>query len=419
MTSPTIATGQPANRWPVIWMLTANLISNLGNSITMLAIPWFVLQTTGSAGKMGIVAAATVAPMVLSTFVGGTLTDRMSHRRLAVFADVLSGVTVAAIPALHFTVGLNLWTLIALVFLGAIFDGPGMNARQAMVPKLAERAGMSLERVNSGFGIGRSLMSLLGAPAAGILIALVGAASALWVTASTFAVSATIVRVMLPATTSPAPTGNSMVADMKEGFRYLFQSRLLRAVVLSATALNMVFSPLFSIGIPVYIQSHGHDADTLGVMLGSEAAGVLLGSVVYGWLGERLPARLTVIACLLLLTAPLFGVALEPGLRAMWALLFLIGLGSGVVNPLLGTFIQRYTPEQMLGRALGTFISVAMLASPIGLLVGGALIATQGFGVAALAGAILVAVFAGTLAFNGSLSDLSAPAAPSPEAEAA
>jgi MFS family permease len=415
MPAPSPSTGQPINRWPVVWMLAANLLSNLGNTIVMLAIPWFVLQTTGSASKVGLVAAASVAPMVVSTFVGGTLTDRMSHRQLAVVSDVLSGLSVAAIPALHFTVGLDLWTLIGLVFLGAIFDGPGMNARQAMIPKLAGRAGMSLERVNSGFGIGRSLMSLLGAPIAGGLVALLGAASALWVTAASFAVSAGIVRFLLPATSRPEPTGSSMLADMREGFRYLFGNRLLRAVVLSATALNMVFNPLFGIGIPVYIRANGHDADTLGVMLGSEAGGVLLGSLLYGWLGERLPARSTVIASLLMLTAPLFGVALEPGLWVMGGLLFVVGLGSGIVNPLLGTFIQRYTPEHMLGRALGTFVSVALLASPLGMLIGGALIASVGFGAAALAGAVLVALVAGMLAFNGALADL-APARPSPRA---
>ena len=169
MSSPPPLTGQHTDRWPVIWMLTANLISNLGNSIVMLAIPWFVLQTTGSAGKMGIVAAASVAPLILSTFIGGTLTDRMSHRQLATFADVLSGLSVAAIPALHFTTGLNLWTLIGLVFAGAIFDGPGMNARQAMI-QLADRAGISLERV---IRIRHWPLAdgLLGAPAAGALIA--------------------------------------------------------------------------------------------------------------------------------------------------------------------------------------------------------------------------------------------------------
>lgn len=399
---------QPAahNRQPVYWMLIANLISNLGNNITTLAIPWFVLETTGSATKMGLVAAATLAPMVISTFVGGTLADRMSHRQLAVMSDVLSGVTVAAIPTLYFTIGLNITALMLLVFLGAIFDGPGMNARSAMIPKLARQAGVSLERVNSGFGIGRSLIDLIGAPIAGLLIALIGSASSLWITAVTFTISAAIVRIMLPATARPEPSGASMISDMREGLRFLLQSRLLRSIVVSAAALNMVFSPLFTIGIPVYIQNIGRDAGTLGLLMTGVATGVLAGSLIYGWIGERLPPRLTVIVSLMLLTIPLFGVAMEPPLPLMWTLIFLINFGSGVVNPLLITFFHRHTPEAILGRAFGTFISAAMLASPLGMLIGGALIASQGFSFATLAGAMVVAAAASLLAFNSALNDL-------------
>jgi MFS family permease len=398
-------------------MLTGTLISNLGNSIVLLAIPWFVLQTTGSAGKMGLVAAASVAPMVVSTFVGGTLTDRMSHRQLAAFADVLSALSVAAIPALHATTGLNLPALMALVFLGAIFDGPGMNARQAMIPKLAERAGMSLERVNSGFGIGRSLMSLLGAPAAGGLVALLGAADALWVTAATFVVSAAITRLLLPATARPEPSGATMLADMQEGLRYIFGNRLLRSIALTATVLNMVLNPIFTIGLPVYIADMGYDAGALGLLLTSVAAGSLAGSLIYGWLGERLPPRPTVTVTLAMLTLPLFGMAMRPGLVAMWLLLFTIDFGGRVINPLVVSFFPRHAPERMLGRALGTMMSTAMMASPLGMLVGGALIGSQGFAVALLAGGIAMAAVSVPLALNGSRGDLRTP--PSVAAETA
>lgn len=404
----------PNNRWPVYWMLTANLISNLGNNITVLAIPWFVLETTGSASKMGLVAAATLAPMVISTLVGGTLTDRMSHRQLAVMSDVLSGATVAAIPTLYFTTGLNIYALMVLVFLGAIFDGPGMNARMAMIPKLAERSTMALERVNSGFSIGRSLINLIGAPIGGLLIATVGSASALWIDAGTFLVSAIIVRLMLPVTARPEQTGTSMFADMKEGLSFLLRSRLLRSIALSGTIINMVFNPIFTIGIPIYIQHRGRDADVLGLLMTSVACGVLAGSLIYGWIGDRLPPRLTVIASLVLLALPLFGVASEPGLAVMWALLFLVNLGAGIVNPLLVTFFHRHTPEEMLGRALGTFMSATMLASPVGMLIGGSIIASQGFGFATLVGAIVVTLAASLLTFNSALSDLSGPSPTNP-----
>lgn len=417
MSSPTTPPVRAAaGRRPVIGMLAANLISNLGNSITLLAVPWFVLQTTGSAGQMGLVAAATLAPMVISTFVGGALTDRMSHRQLAVLADVLSGVTVAAVPILYATTGLNIVALMALMFLGALFDGPGMNARMAMIPKLAADAGMSLERVNSGFGIGRSLIQLVGAPIGGFLIAFVGAANALWIDAATFAISALLIRLFVPATTRPEPSGRSIASEMLEGLRFLFGSRLLRSIALTATVVNMVLSPLFTIGLPLYVAGRGHDAGTLGVLMTAVAVGALAGSLVYGWIGERLPARATVIACLLMLTLPLLGIALEPGLLAMWVLLFIIDFGSGVVNPLVGTFFHRYTPERMLGRALGTMGSTAMLASPLGMLIGGALFASQGFGVATVIGAVAMLAVSVPLALNSALAELGGSAAPAPSA---
>lgn len=395
---------------PVYWMLTANLVSNLGNIITMLAVPLFVLDTTGSAGQTGLVAASTVAPLVLSTFFGGVLTDRMSHRQLAVMSDLLSGLTVAAVPALYFTIGLNLYALMALMFLGAIFDGPGMNARQAMIPKLARDSGISLERINSGFSVGRSLVSLLGMPLAGVLIAFLGAASSLWINAATFAVSAVIVRLMLPATSRPEPSQASVGADLKEGLRFIFHNRLLRSIALTATVINMVMNPIFTIGIPVYIISQDHDASVLGLLMTSVAVGGLTGAALYGWVGARLPARLTTIISLLIITLPVFPIATQPNLIAMWSLLFLLSLGSGIVNPLLTTFFHRHTPEKLLGRALGTFISVAMLSSPVGMLVGGALIETQGFGVMAVLGAIMMVLVTLLLVTNGTLGDLDVPA---------
>lgn len=284
-----------------------------------------------------------------------------------------------------------------------------MNARMAMIPKLARDSNIPLPRVNSGFDIGRSLVSLVGAPIGGILIALAGSASVLWIDAATFVISAIIVRVMVPATSRPEPSGTSITTDMMAGMRFLWQSRLLRSIGLSAMALNMVFNPLFTIGIPVYIQNSGHDAGTLGFLMTSVAAGVLAGSALYGWAGDRYPARATVITSLTLLTVPLFGVALEPDLPVMWVLLFVINFGSGIVNPLLFTFFHRHTPEDMLGRALGTFMSAIMLASPVGLLLGGAIIVSQGFSFAVLAGAMVTLLFAVLLALNSSLGDLDRP----------
>ncbi|MGH2593842.1 MAG: MFS transporter, partial [Anaerolineae bacterium] len=75
----------------------------VGNVFATIAIPWFVLQTTGSATQTGITGFFTILPVVLAGFFGGTLIDRVGYKRTSIIADLASGVTVALIPFLHFT----------------------------------------------------------------------------------------------------------------------------------------------------------------------------------------------------------------------------------------------------------------------------------------------------------------------------
>ncbi|HWV34537.1 MAG TPA: MFS transporter, partial [Thermomicrobiales bacterium] len=105
-------------RLPIYSLLVTNLISNLGNTLTSLAVPWFVLETTGSASKTGLTAAVTLIPVVVTSFFGGALVDRTSRRGMSIFADALSAITLAAVPFFFLTTGLSFPGLLALMFLG-------------------------------------------------------------------------------------------------------------------------------------------------------------------------------------------------------------------------------------------------------------------------------------------------------------
>ena len=99
-------TAQARRKAPLVALFAAEMVSLTGNMMTMVAIPWFVLQTTGSAARTGIVAAAGLVPIVVSGFMGGALVDRLGYRRASIVADLASSGAVAAIPLLHVTVGL-------------------------------------------------------------------------------------------------------------------------------------------------------------------------------------------------------------------------------------------------------------------------------------------------------------------------
>src|SRR5690606_13172823 len=118
-------------------------------------------------------------------------------------------LSVLMIPLLHQTVGLAFWQLLVLVFLGAFFDGPGITARQALFPELAQRANSPLERANTGYALTSRVATVIGQPLAGILIAVFGASNLLWVNAATFAISSLVIRFLVPNTPVTSPAGST------------------------------------------------------------------------------------------------------------------------------------------------------------------------------------------------------------------
>src|SRR5215213_5820752 len=120
----------PRRRVPILALLAANAVSETGNVLAFVAIPWFVLQTTGSAVRTGLTGAAFLLAAVMAGIFGGPVVDRMGFKRTSIVADLAGAVTVALVPLLYHTVGLLFWQLLVLGFLGA----PGHTARQSLSP---------------------------------------------------------------------------------------------------------------------------------------------------------------------------------------------------------------------------------------------------------------------------------------------
>jgi MFS family permease len=376
-----LATAPPSFRrqLPVQVLWITSLVSIFGNTLTAIAVPWFVLETTDSAGRTGVTAAVTVIPVVIATFLGGALVDRMSYRFLSVFSDLVSAATVAAVPFFFLTTGLSFPGLLALMFLGAIFDAPGSTARQAMVPPLSRLTGISLERINANFGMIAAASSLFSAPFAGLVIAWFGPMNVLWFNAGTFIFSGLAVWLFIPRLEQPEASGETFTEDVKKGFRYVRDNALIRTIILGALSINFLFAPLFGVAIPFFANQELQSVRALGIMLGAEGLGGLAGAFAYGKLAPRFSRRAFLVASLFLLTAPILPLAFSSSMWVSAALLVSIGFGSGLVNPMIGTFLQVTTPAEYMGRVMGLVRAGAMVAQPVGLLLGGVLIGVIGF----------------------------------------
>ena len=399
LAAATVGPPRPS-RAPVVALLGANAVSLVGNQLTALAIPWFVLQTTGSAARTGLVAFCTFLPTVLAAFLGGAIADRLGHKRTSVLADVLSGATTAAVPLLYLTVGLPFPALLLLVFLGALLDTPGGTARGALIPDLAARAGLRLERVN---GAGQAIVSvagLLGPPLAGLLIVAISTSNVLWVDAATFAVSAGVVAALVPASPAATETRGRYRDEVLDGLRFLHRDRLLWAIATTAAVLNLLGAPIGAVILPVYGREvFGADgAHQLGVALVGFGLGALVAALLYGAVGHRLPRRAVFVGGLGVLCLPMFALAATPGLVGTMA--------TGAVNPLIGTVMQERVPPELRARVFGAVGACAHIAAPVGVLLAGVLIEGLGLRVVILIVAGGFAVTTATILVNPALREL-------------
>jgi MFS family permease len=112
-------------------LILANATSLTGNVVAIVAIPWFVLETSGSSGRTGVAAFCTALPLGLGALVGGAVVDRIGARVTSIVSDLAAGVLFAAIPVLHAAGALPYWATLVLVIAGGLFDGPGGACRAA------------------------------------------------------------------------------------------------------------------------------------------------------------------------------------------------------------------------------------------------------------------------------------------------
>jgi len=371
----------PKNRLPLLSLFVANVISMVGNVFATIVIPWFVLQTTGSATLTGITGFFTILPVVLAGLLGGTLIDRLGYKPTSIIADLASGVTVALIPLLHFTVGLQFWQLMVLVFLGALLDAPGNTARAALIPELATLAGLPLERATSANQVIERSSRLVGAPLAGFLIAVMGTANVLWLDALSFFISATMVGLLVtaPHLKPKEADQGKYVDELLNGLRFLRRDQLILTIVVIVMITNFLDAAFGGVILPVYVNQVFGNALNLGLIIAASGGGAVLGAIIFGMIGQRLPRHATFVAMFVLASLHFWSLAFYLPFPVIIAVTIISGVGAGPLNPIIDVVAYERIPADMRGRVFGAITAGAWVAMPLGVLLGGIL--TEQFGV--------------------------------------
>lgn len=382
------------------WLLVAQTVSICGTRMSMVALPWFVLVTTGSPLRTGVVAFAEMLPYVVVSVAAAPLTDRFGPRRTSIVCDLGSTVAVGAIPLLHAADALSFGGLLALVVVAGALRGPGDNAKHVLLPAVADAAGVPLERATALYDGVNRVAGLVGAPLAGVLIGVFGAADVLLIDAATFVAAAALIAAGVTRLTAVADDDDEVGASYRQrvasGLRFLRADRLLFAIAAMLMLTNLLDAAFSGVLLPVWARDNGHGALGVGLVQGAFGVGATVGAMTMVLVALRLPRRATFLVCFLVAGCPrFFAMGLDAPLPAVLALGAVGGFAAGALNPILGAVEMERIPEAKRARVLAAMTAVGWGGIPLGGLVGGWLIA--GFGLTAALFTCGAVYFAATL----------------------
>jgi H+ antiporter protein len=365
-------------RVPLLLILFAALTAGAGNGISIVAFPWLVLQRTGSATDASLVAMAGTLPLLAATLIAGAAVDYLGRRRVSILSDLLSGLSVAAVPAIALAFGVdavNVGVLAVLAALGSLFDPAGMTARETMLPEAARRAGWTLDHTNSVYEAVFNLAYIVGPGLGGLLIATIGGINTMWVTAGAFGLSIAAISVLrLEGAGRPDHTKlpEGVWSGIVEGLRFVWRNKVLRALAFIDLTATGLYMPMESVLFPKYFTDRNEPAH-LGWVLMALSIGGLIGALSYAVLSKYSKRRTVMLVAVLVLGVAMTVIAFLPPLPLILVLCAVVGLVYGPIAPIYNYVMQTRAPQHLRGRVVGVMGSLAYAAGPLGLIVAGPL----------------------------------------------
>ena len=349
-------------------LLAAEVISSIGTQMTWVALPWFVLRTTGSPQRMTWILIAEIVPIAVLGFWGGAIAGRVGTRRTMLFCDLARVPIFAAIPLLHSLGLLPFWMLMALVAASGVFIAPYLGVQRAVVPELVGEEHGDVASATALFQAANRLTIFLGPPLAGVLIAVVGAANILYVDAATYLVSFVLVGLFVHPPEVEAPEDSRGALD---GARFILRDRLLRIWQPSFTLLDVCWMVFFATLPVLVVTQYGANPHVLGWLFGALGGGALVGALVALRVVRRVePLALTAGAFLCQMVS-MWGVVVPGPWQLAAVAIGCAGFFMSLVNAPMQAFVMLRIPRDLRTQALAFSAVLNCVAAPVGLLIAG------------------------------------------------
>lgn len=358
------------------------VVSTIGSSFTMFALPLLVYKLSGSPTDLALTLAANMLPYLLFGLLFGAVADRVDRRRMMISVDLARAGVIAVLPSLYLAGRLDVTWVYAVAFvqasLGILFDSGEFAAIPSLVPKA------DLVTANGRIMAATSAGQVGGPVLAGALVAILAPASLLFVDAGTFVVSALslalIRRSFNAADDSHARDDGASVVrrlarDVREGLGYVWRHPVLRSISIMMALINF-FAATTLAQLAFFAKTALHASDSqVGWLFAAGAAGVVVMGASAGRLRRRLPFAAVALGGLVVSGLALLGMGFTHSYvvgTVLW------GISSGfamLLNINTGSLRQAIVPNRLLGRVMSVASVLAWSAIPAGALAGAAVMA--------------------------------------------
>lgn len=351
----------------LLWV--GNTISWTGDQFYLVALPWLILQFTGSSIVLGTITMMAAIPRAALMLLGGAVTDRISPRRIMILTACARTVLVAAISGLIWIHMLQLWQLYILAFCFGIADAFATPAAQAYLPSLV--APEQLPSANSIFQSTMQIAMLVAPGPAGLFIKAFGTAWAFFIDALSFLfIIAALWRLPDPPSAPPEVLRRNVLRSILDGLHYVRSDVALASLMLVIAVLNFAIAGPISVGIAIIAKQEFGTPLAFGLLMSALAAGGLTGTLLAGLTKHRKRGRLLLIVSAAIgLCLGSIGLLHQAPLLA--GVLYLMSATAAFLNVQLIAWFQQRVERAMMGRVMSVLLFASIGLMPFSLAVTG------------------------------------------------
>lgn len=360
-------------------VVIGQIISLFGNAAIRFALPLYLLNITGSSALYGAVSACAFIPAVLLSPAGGIVADRVNKRNIMVILDFFTGAVILDFLLLMEGVSLIPLLTVTMMLLYGI-AGAYQPAVSASIPALVGQR--HFMQANSVINTISAFSSLTGPVLGGILYSAWGLAPVLWMCVACFVMSAAMelfIRIPFQRQRTKGGILRTAAADFAESIRFIRREKpALGKGMMILCAINLFLSSMIVVALP-YLTTQVLELDPAlanrlcGFAQGALAAGGLAGGICAGLLDGRLSvskAPVLLSACAACVFPLGIGLALFSTGMVNYVVLtlcsFFVMFFATIFSVQMLSFIQAWTPRNLVGKVISLVLTISMCAQPAG-----------------------------------------------------